>query len=106
MKKPRARKKASPAMGVAWYRESDWPRVKSEFSDAEDLHDTYADWLQSAEAVVRHLGQSGGEVQRYLMDIDHFIHWCWARGCGAGQKAPVRHLQADRTPRSSPRARG
>jgi len=80
VRKPRAPKQAfETALGIAWYRESDWPRVKSLFPDADDLHDTHAEWLQSAESLVRHLGQSGVVVKRYAIDLDRFIVWCSER---------------------------
>jgi hypothetical protein len=80
VKKPRAPKQASETtLGVAWYRESDWPRVKSLFADADDLHDSYAEWLQAAESLVGHLGQNGVAVERYAIDLDRFSGWCSAR---------------------------
>jgi hypothetical protein len=42
-------------MGVAWYRKTDWPRIKAMFPDADELHDSYAEWLKSAEDSVERL---------------------------------------------------
>ena len=80
--KQRKRRKDTPVVvtGIAWYRESDWPRVKTLFPDADELHDTYAEWLRSAESVVRHLGRGGVAARPFVIDIDHFIGWCSAQG--------------------------
>jgi hypothetical protein len=72
------RKRGDVAIGLAWYRESDWARVKTEFPDAGDLHDTYAEWHESAESVIRHLKRNGVAAQPVVIDIDHFIAWCAA----------------------------
>jgi hypothetical protein len=81
-------------MGVAWYRESDWPRVKELFVDAEELHETYAEWLESAESVVRHLEQHGVAVSRYPMDLDHFVGWCVVRDYSLDSEARSEYVAA------------
>ena len=54
MKRPQPKKSgAGMAVGVAWYREADWPRVKELFPDADKLHDSYAGWLKFAESASR-----------------------------------------------------
>ena len=50
--------------------------MKTLFPDANELHDTYAEWLQTAESVVRHLEQGGIAVQPFVIDIDHLLGWC------------------------------
>lgn len=77
MRKPKKQKTPSVStMGVAWYRESDWSRVKMEFPDAGELHDTYAEWHDSAESIIRHFERNGIAAQPLVIDIDHFIAWC------------------------------
>jgi hypothetical protein len=34
-------------MGVAWYDETDWPRIEAMFPDADELHDSSAESLKS-----------------------------------------------------------
>lgn len=77
LKRPKTRKDGGKvALGIAWYRESDWPRVKAEFPDADELHDTYAEWHESAESLIRHLNRNGIAAEAFAIDIDHFIGWC------------------------------
>jgi hypothetical protein len=35
-------------MGVAWYGETDWPRIEVMFPDADELHDGSVESLKSA----------------------------------------------------------
>jgi hypothetical protein len=67
-------------VGVAWYREADWSRIKGLFPDSDELHDTYAEWLMSAEDSVRALQQRGVDAKRVVIDIDAFIVWGLVRG--------------------------
>ena len=52
-------------LGVAWYREADWPRIKELFPDDDELHDTHAEWVKSAEASVKRLTRPGVTVEPY-----------------------------------------
>jgi hypothetical protein len=67
-------------IGVAWYREHDWPRVKSEFPDAADLHDTHEQWRRETESAINQLTALGYIVTPVTIDIDEFIGWCMVRG--------------------------
>jgi hypothetical protein len=67
---------AGTAVGVAWYREADWPRVKELFPDADQLHDGYAEWLKFAEASAKRLARTGMTVEPVVIDIDDFLGWC------------------------------
>jgi hypothetical protein len=66
--------------GVAWFEEADWPRVKALFPDADELHDTYAEWRLSVEIFIAELKQGHVEVERVGIDLDAFLNWCSARG--------------------------
>jgi hypothetical protein len=76
MKRQQAQKGATGVVGVAWYREADWPRIKELFPDADKLHDTYAEWLKFAEDSVWRLRRSGVIVEPFVIDIDDFLGWC------------------------------
>src|SRR5215469_2997428 len=66
-------KKTGGVVGVAWYREADWPRIKELFPDADKLHDSYAEWLKFAEDSVTRLRRSGMTVEPFTIDIDDFL---------------------------------
>jgi hypothetical protein len=67
-------------LGVAWYRETDWPRIKELFPDADKLHDSYAEWLKSAEDSVKRLTRPGVTVEPFIIDLDDFLGWCVVHG--------------------------
>jgi len=87
-------KKVGPPMvlGVAWYREADWPRIKELFPDAADLHDTYAEWLKDAEASVKRLIRPGATVEPVIVDIDDFLGWCMVHGHRPDSKARTEYV--------------
>lgn len=78
------------AMGMAWYREEDWPEIKRIMSDAYKLHATYAEWFKSATAGEQHLKQQGIIVERVYIDPREFPAWCRARGLNADAAARMR----------------
>jgi hypothetical protein len=61
--------KTSMVLGVAWYREADWPRIKALFPDADELHESYAEWLESAKASMKRLSHPGVNVEPFAIDI-------------------------------------
>jgi len=67
-------------VGITWWREPDWPRVKELFPDADELHSTYAEWLKSAENAVKELKRRGVAAEPFFVDIDDFLAWCLVRG--------------------------
>jgi hypothetical protein len=89
MKAPKLPRKNSPGMvvGVAWYREADWPRVKKTFPDADELHDSYAEWLESAEDALKQIKSTGVAAEPFILDIDDFLGWCLIQGRPSDAKA-------------------
>jgi len=80
VKKQQQKKGGAGVVGVAWYREADWPRIKELFPDADKLHDSYAEWLKFAEGSVRRLRRSRVTVEPYTIDLDDFLGWCLVHG--------------------------
>jgi hypothetical protein len=79
--------KTGMVLGVAWYREADWSRIKELFPDADQLHDSYAEWLKSAEESVKRLTDPGLTVERFVINIDDFLGWCLIHGRPRDAKA-------------------
>jgi len=90
--KTRQPKRTGGVVGVAWYREADWPRIKALFPDADKLHDSYAEWLQFAEDSVRRLRRSVVTVEPFTIDIDDFLGWCLAHDCPRDAKARTEYV--------------
>lgn len=75
------------AVGVVWYREADWPRLRAQVADADKLPDTYAEWLASAKGLLAQLKQDGIPAERVPLDPDTFSAWCAARGLAPNAQA-------------------
>lgn len=67
-------------IGFAWYRPAQWQRVRDISIDAEDLHNTYLEWLQLAEEKLIEFRNSGLAVQKVDIDSEQLICWCNERG--------------------------
>jgi hypothetical protein len=83
---------AGMAVGVAWYREADWPRIKELFPDADQLHDTYAEWLKFAEESMKRLARTGMTVEPVVIDIDDFLGWCLIHNRARDAKARTEYV--------------
>jgi hypothetical protein len=93
MKRPQPKKSgAGMAVGVAWYRDADWPRIKELFPDADKLHDSYAEWLKFAEESVKRLASTGMIVEPFVIDIDDFLGWCLIHGRPRDAKARTEYV--------------
>lgn len=64
------------AVGMSWYAEHEYPRVRQAMIDGHVLPTDYHRWLQLAEQNVRRIEQQGMRVIRAQMNLDHFIAWC------------------------------
>lgn len=68
------------AIGIAWYREADYERLRSIFIDSHALPDTFEKWQQKAEQIRKTQIQQGRIVIQAYIDPDTFPAWCAARG--------------------------
>jgi hypothetical protein len=67
-------------VGIVWYRREDWPALGRLFVDAEELDDSYDDWLAQAESTFRQLESQGLIVEKVYMHPVVFADWCRERG--------------------------
>ena len=80
------------AIAVVWYRETDWPRLRALFAGTDELPDTYAEWLATAEGILARLKRNGIDGARVLLDPDTFSAWCAARGLAPDAQARSRYV--------------
>ena len=66
--------------GLAWYEESDYPRILQIMEDADRLPATYARWREKAENSERDLRGQRHEVVRAMISPDTFPAWCRSHG--------------------------
>lgn len=79
-------------VGFAWYRPEQWQRVREISADADDLHDSYLEWLQSAEERLKELRSSGLRVERVDVHSEELILWCNERDLEINGEARSRYV--------------
>jgi hypothetical protein len=79
-------------VGFAWYRPDQWQRVREISADADDLHDSYLGWLQSAEERLKELRSSGLRVEKVDVHSEELILWCNERGLEINAEARSRYV--------------
>jgi hypothetical protein len=67
-------------VGVAWYSEQDWTRLRLICSDPEEMDDSYAEWRAAAEKTIGDLAKLGRSAEKVDIDIDEFLRWCRLHG--------------------------
>ena len=71
---------ADTHIGVAWYRKSQWDRLRSLASDGDKLASTYDEWLATAEGKFRDMTSLGHRLCRIEVDVEMLWAWCSANG--------------------------
>src|SRR3954468_24074140 len=67
-------------IGVGWYSEDEWTKVKAAAADPDRFEATYAEWLQMAEKALADLRAAGVDAQRSFILADELLPWCLAQG--------------------------
>ena len=85
MKKPsllerlRAKKKTqSMIVGVTWYTEENWNKVKAAATDPDRFEETYAEWSAMAIEAVADLRKTGVNAVKVLIVPNELLSWCLA----------------------------
>lgn len=89
-----AMKKGNPqakdvAIGVAWYRREQWPRLLEIASDRDKLEDSYDEWLAGAVKALGMLGSQGLNPVKVDIDTEELLAWCASRNLPVDAKARV-----------------
>jgi hypothetical protein len=90
-------------VAIVWYRETDWPRLRTLFADKDELPDTYAEWLATAEALLASLKRSGINGAKVRLDPETFSAWCAAQGLAPDAQARSRYVGEVAAARHRPR---
>lgn len=70
------RRSQSMVVGVTWYTEETWARVKATAVDPECFEDSFAQWKAMAVAARRNFQRSGVLALECLIEPDEFAAWC------------------------------
>ncbi|NMV37220.1 hypothetical protein [Ralstonia insidiosa] len=68
------------AVGIPWYKESDFLRLRALFVDGDKLHPTFLQWKDAAEQLHKRLMRQGVVVVKAYIDPETFPAWCAANG--------------------------
>ena len=85
--KSNRRSEEGPAIGLAWYRREQWPRLLSISDDREDLEPTYDEWLTHAAGTFGDLVRDGHDVRKVDVDTEELLSWCQRRGLAVNGEA-------------------
>jgi hypothetical protein len=78
------------ATGIVWYSRDAYPRCLKIFDDADELPETFEEWLAIAERAERDAQNRGLRVIRAELHPESFLAWCAANG----------HVHADSSARA------
>jgi hypothetical protein len=67
-------------VGLAWYSEQEWRRLRELADDVAALDDTYDDWLKQAERVIAELRSNGLVIVKVVLDVEAAAEWCASAG--------------------------
>lgn len=79
-------------VGVAWYRPEQWQRIRDISVDAIDMHDSYEEWLRSAEQNIKELSISGLDLEKVDVGSEQLILWCNIRGLEVNGQARSQYV--------------
>lgn len=81
------------AIGIAWYRQEDYDRLKAMFPDGDVLPDTFDSWRQKAQQLVLDLVGERILVKKAYIDPEMSPEWCRARGLAMDAQARTLYAQ-------------
>ena len=67
---------ASAIVGVTWYVEAEWRRVKAGSTDPELFESTFQEWSAMAEGGLRTIKKSGVSAVKVLVIANELLSWC------------------------------
>ena len=78
--------------GVAWYRPEQWRRLREVAEDVENLEESYEEWLQTAERLIREGIPSNVSIEKIDVDVEDLLTWCNARGFEINGKTRTQYV--------------
>lgn len=64
------------SVGVGWYIEEEWAKVKATAVDAERFEATYPEWVQMAEESLVKMHAAGLMAEKCYVQADVLLAWC------------------------------
>ena len=70
------RKSQSPVVGVTWYTEDSWARVKATATDPERFEETFTEWNSMAVDALANIKRAGMNAVKFFIFHDELQSWC------------------------------
>jgi hypothetical protein len=74
------RMRLPPKLGVCWYTEEEWIKIKLEAVDPERFEATYQDWESMANKALEELQQADLKPIKVVVLADELKQWCKIHG--------------------------
>ena len=65
--------------GIAWFRVDQWQLLRSLATDADELEETYEEWVMIAEKTIENLAREGVLARKIDVDVNELQTWCSAQ---------------------------
>ena len=66
------------AVGVCWYTEENWTKVRAAASDPDRFEDTYQEWIDMGEKALQGLQIAGVTAEKFNINSEDLLAWCVA----------------------------
>lgn len=63
-------------IGVGWYKQEQWKLLRENSEDAENLENTYYEWVANANDTIKELSNSDYHIEKIEIDVNELIEWC------------------------------
>ncbi|NRF72453.1 hypothetical protein HLB44_36440 [Aquincola sp. S2] len=73
-------KSQSVSVGVSWYTEEEWQKVKAAATDADLFEATYSEWVAMVEESIKNMLVAGIIAEKVPIRADELLAWCLAHG--------------------------
>ena len=96
-RRPEGWNSADGDVGLAWYKEAQWDRLREVSADGDRLEKTYEAWRQLAQARFDELLKKGVRVVKVPVEVEDLASWCRELGRvvdGEGRVAYVKNRVA------------
>lgn len=80
------------AVGIAWYRREQWPRLLEISTDRSDLEDSYDHWLMHVTEAFKTMKNEGFDPVKVDVDTEELLAWCRTRNLPVSAKARARYV--------------
>jgi hypothetical protein len=87
MVKRKSLSQGQSTIGVAWYEPDQWQQLLAVSVDRDKLEDTYDEWVQDAERVIKELRRHGLHVVKVRVKIDELVAWCQSQNISVNGEA-------------------